>query len=59
MHVNACPTKEDAVTIEGMRVWIRKARMFRVNSDDRKQHDIRKFGVSRLKKCMNLTLEGE
>ena len=48
-HVNAQPINEDAATIEGMGVWIRKARMFRENSNDRKQEDIRKFGVSREK----------
>ena len=46
MHVNACPTNEYVVTIEGMRVWIRKARNFRANNDDSKQQDITNFGLS-------------
>ena len=47
MHVNVCPTNEDAATIEETRLLIRKARTCRANSDDSKQQDIRNFGVSR------------
>ena len=43
--VKACPIKEDTSIIEGMRAWTRKIRMFRANSVDSKQHDIRKIKV--------------
>ena len=48
--VKANPKNEDAATIKRMRVWIRKARIFRAHSGDSKQQDIRNIGVIRKSK---------
>ena len=45
--VNAFQINEDTATIERIRSWIRKARKFRANYVDIKQHEIRNFGVRR------------
>ena len=46
-NVKAHLTNEDRETIECMRVWIRKARIFRKKSGDSEQQDLRNVGVIR------------
>ena len=36
-NVKVCPINKNTATIEGMRVWIRKARIFRANFNNSKQ----------------------
>ena len=45
--VKAHPTNEEIEKIESMRVWIRKARIFRVIARKSNHQDIRMFGLIR------------
>ena len=47
IHVNVHPINEKIASIDAMRSWMNKARLFRENAKDATQQDIMKFGVMR------------
>ena len=45
LHVDLHPINEKETSVDRMKSWIKKARMFRVNDKDNVQQDIRNFGT--------------
>ena len=45
-YVNLCPMNENETSVHKMKLWVKKARMFRAQAKDNAQQDIRKFGTS-------------
>ena len=46
-YVNLCPMNENETSVCKMKLWVKKARMFRAKAKDNVQQDIRKFGTIR------------
>ena len=44
-HVDLHPISENETCVKRMKLWIKKARMFRARAKDNVQQDIRKFGT--------------